>query len=386
MNPRNLRFALFAALIAAVGILAVPAAPADHGIQDNEILIGQCAALTGPAKGLGTGMNIGLKAAFDEANAKGGIHGRQIRFLADDDGYEPDKCVDCTGKMIEDKGVFALAGYVGTPTAKVAAPMVEEYKIPLVGLFTGAMLLRDPVQRYVINIRASYDDEAEALVEHLTKSRAFQKIAVFYQNDSFGFSVLSGVEKALTRRKLALVAKGSFERNTLDVKGGLAAVMAGTPDAVVIVGPYQPSATFVRAAREAGLKAQFATISFVGTESLIAELGTAAEGMLISQVVPSPTDGTLALSRDYQNALKKSAPAASPSYVSLEGYVGGRVLVAALDLAGKDLSREKLIDAFQGMSHLDLGGMVFSFSPTNHQGSNTVYVTTVKDGKAQLIP
>ena len=385
MNPRN-RLALVAALIAALGILAGPAAAADPGIKDNEILIGQCAALTGAANGLGTGMNTGLKAAFDEANAKGGIHGRQIRLLADDNGYEPDKCVDCTGKMIEDKGVFALAGYVGTPTAKVAAPMVQEYKVPLVGLFTGAMLLRDPVERYVINIRASYDDEAEALVEHLTKDRAFQKIAVFYQNDSFGFSVLSGVEKALTRRKLALVAKGSFERNTLDVKGGLAAVMAGTPDAVVIVGPYQPTATFVRAAREAGLKAQFATISFVGTESLIAELGTAAEGMMISQVVPSPTDGTLALSHDYQNALKRSAPAASPSYVSFEGYVGGRVLVAALDLAGKDLSREKLIDAFQGMSHLDLGGMVFSFSPTNHQGSNAVYVTTVKDGKAQLIP
>lgn len=386
MNSQNHRFALVAALISAVGILHRPVAAADPGIKDNEILIGQCAALTGPAQGLGTGMNSGLKAAFDEANAKGGIHGRQIRFVADDDGYEPDKCVDCTGKMIEDKGVFALAGYVGTPTGKVAAPMVQEDKIPLVGLFSGAMLLRDPVQRYVINIRASYDDETEALVEHLTKNRAFQKIAVFYQNDSFGFSGLSGVEKALARRKLALVAKGSFERNTLDVKGGLATVMAAAPDAVVIVGPYEPTAVFVRSAREAGLRAQFATISFVGTESLIAELGAASEGMLISQVVPSPTDATLTLSRDYRSALEKSAPTASPTYVSFEGYVGGRVLVAALDLAGKDLSRERLIDTFHGMSKLDLGGMVFSFSPSNHQGSNAVYVTTVRDGKAQPIP
>ncbi len=385
MNCRKQRFAIVAGLIAAAGILERPAAAADPGIKDNEILIGQCAALTGPAEGLGTGINTGLKAAFEEANAKGGVHGRQIRLVADDDSYEPDKCVDCTGKMIEDKGVFALAGYVGTPTAKVAAPMVQEYKIPLVGLFTGAMLLREPVQRYVINIRASYDDETEALVEHLTKKQGFQKIAVFYQNDSFGFSVLSGVEKALTRRKLALVAKGSFERNTLDVKGGLAAVLAGGPDAVVMVGPYQPTAVFVRAAREAGLKAQLATISFVGTESLIAELGAASEGMIISQVVPSPTDGTLALSRDYQSALKKSTPSATPSYVSFEGYVGGRVLIAALDLAGKDLSREKLIDAFNGMRNLDLGGMVFSFSPSNHQGSSAVYVTTVKDGKAQII-
>lgn len=386
MNSQNHRLAAVAALISAVGILPRPVAAADPGIKDGEILIGQCAALTGPAQGLGIGMNAGLQAAFDEANAKGGIHGRQIRLLAGDDGYDPDKCVDCTGRMIEDKGVFALAGYVGTPTGKVAAPMAQEDKIPLVGLFTGAMLLRDPVQRYVINIRASYDDETEALVEHLTRNRAFQKIAVFYQNDSFGFSGLSGVEKALTRRKLALVGKGSFERNTLDVKGGLAAVMAGAPDAVVIVAPYEPTAAFVRAAREAGLKAQFATISFVGTESLIAELGAASEGMMISQVVPSPTDATSALSRDYRSALQKSAPTASPTYVSFEGYVGGRVLVAALDLVGKDLSRENLINALQGMSKLDLGGMSFSFSPSNHQGSNAVYLTTVKDGKAQPIP
>lgn len=386
MHSQNYRFAAVAALISAVGLLPGPVAAADPGIKDGEILIGQCAALTGPAQGLGTGMNAGLKAAFDEANAKGGIHGRQIRLLAADDGYDPDKCVDCTGRMIEDKGVFALAGYVGTPTGKVAAPMVQEDKIPLVGLFTGAMLLRDPVQRYVINIRASYDDETEALVEHLTKNRAFQKIGVFYQNDSFGFSGLSGVEKALTRRKLALAGKGSFERNTLDVKSGLTAVMAGAPDAVVIVAPYEPTAAFVRAAREAGLKAQLATISFVGTESLIAQLGAASEGTLISQVVPSPTDATSPLSRDYRSALQKSAPTASPTYVSFEGYVGGRVLVAALDQAGKDLSREKLIDTLNGMSKLELGGMVLSFSPSNHQGSNAVYITTVKDGKAQPIP
>jgi ABC-type branched-subunit amino acid transport system substrate-binding protein len=383
MNRRN---QLIAAVLFALGLFAKPVAAADPGIKDNEILIGQCAALTGPAQGLGTGMNAGLKAAFDEANAKGGVHGRQIRLLADDDGYEPDKCVDCTGKMIEEKGVFALAGYVGTPTGKVAAPMVQEYKVPLVGLFTGAMLLRDPVQRYVINVRASYDDETEALVEQITRGRGLRKIAVFYQNDSFGFSVLTGVEKALQRRSLAPVAKGSFERNTLDVKGGLASVLAGAPDAVVIVGPYQPTALFVRAAREAGLKAQFATISFVGTESLIAELGAAADGMLISQVVPSPTDASLALSRDYRMALKTSAPALFPTYVSFEGYLGGRVLLAALDLAGKDLSREKLIDTFQAMSKIDLGGMIISFSPSNHQGSNAVYVTTVKDGKAQPIP
>ena len=194
-------FLAFAGVAAAVGILPPALLAADRGITDGEILIGQCAALTGPTRDLGIGINSGLKAALDQANARGGVFGRKIRLVADDDGYDPDRTVDCTGKMIEDKGVFALAGYVGTPTSKVAAPMVQEYKVPLVGLFTGAMLLRDPVQRYVINIRASYDDETEALVEYLTAKRAFSRIAVFYQNDSFGLAGLSGTEKALTRRK-----------------------------------------------------------------------------------------------------------------------------------------------------------------------------------------
>jgi ABC-type branched-subunit amino acid transport system substrate-binding protein len=373
-------------LVSVAGILAGPATATDGGIKDTEILIGQCAALTGPAEGLGNGMHNGLNAAFAEVNAKGGVHGRQIRLLADDDRYEPDKNVDCTAKMIEEKGVFALAGYVGTPTSKVAAPIVQELKVPLVGLFTGAALLREPVQRYVINIRASYDDETEALVEYLIKTNSFSKFAVFYQNDSFGLSGLSGVEKALTRRKLGIAAKGSFERNTLAVKSGLAAVMEGAPDVVVIVAPYLPTAAFVRAARETGLKSQFATISFVGTENLIAELGPAATGMLISQVVPSPLDPALALAHDYRSALQKSLPAASPSYVSFEGYVSARVLIAALDGAGKDLTREKLIDTFHGMSKLDLGGMVFSFSESNHQGSKAVFLSAVKDGSAQTIP
>jgi branched-chain amino acid transport system substrate-binding protein len=376
--------ALLVATICALGG-AAKSAEIGTGIKDSEVVIGQCAALSGPAMGLGTGMNTGLKAAFAEVNGKGGVQGRRIRLIEADDGYEPEKCVDCTGKMIEENGVFALAGYVGTPTAKVAAPMAEEYKVPIVGLFTGAALLREPVQRYVVNIRASYNDETEALVEYLTKTGNAKKIAVFYQNDSFGLSGLAGVEKALTRRKLTLAAKGAFERNTVAVQGGLAAVMGAAPDVVIVVAPYKPTAAFVRAAKEAGLKSKFATISFVGTENLIAELGPDANGLLISQVVPSPTDAKLPLAKDYQAALTAAGGGSTPSYVSFEGYVTGRVLIAAIEHAGKDLTREKFIEAFHGMAQQDFGGMKFSFSPANHQGSNSVFLTAVKDGKANPI-
>jgi len=354
------------------------------GVKESEIVIGQCAALAGPAAGLGTGMSLGLRAAFEEANGKGGIQGRKLRLLAADDGYEPDQCVECTQKMVDD-GVFLLAGYVGTPTGKVAAPMAQELKVPLVGLFTGAGLLRQPVQRYVVNIRASYDDEAEALVEYLAKQAGAAKIAVFYQNDSFGLGGLAGVEKALAKRGMALAAKGAFERNTVAVKAGLAAILPAAPDAVVIIAPYNPTAEFVRSARESGLKSRFAAISFVGTENLIAALGPAASGITISQVVPSPNDEQLPIAKEYRAALEHASADAKPSYVSFEGYITGRALLAALDKAGRDLTREKLIDAFDAMTGLDLGGMALSFSASNHQGSNNVYLTVVKDGKAEPI-
>jgi ABC-type branched-subunit amino acid transport system substrate-binding protein len=180
-------------------------------VTETEIVLGQCAALTGSAAALGTHMSKGLKAAFDEANAKGGVQGRKIRLVTGDDGYEPEKCVDCTEKMIDENGVFALTGYVGTPTAKVAMPIVQEMKVPLVGLFTGAGILRQPVQRYVINIRASYDDETEALVDYLAKTGS-SKIAVLYQNDAFGMSGLSGVQKALDKRFVRAQYSGDQRR------------------------------------------------------------------------------------------------------------------------------------------------------------------------------
>lgn len=370
-----------AILIAFALIVTAPSALAEHGVKPDRIVIGQCAALSGPASGLGTETRIGLKAAFDEANAKGGVHGRQIVLESSDDGYEPEKCVDCTAKLL-DGDVFALAGYVGTPTAKVAVPMVKEMKVPLIGLFTGAMLLREPVERYVINIRASYDDETEALAGHLF-GKGLKKIAVLYQNDSFGQSGLSGVEKALLKRQAQLAAKGSFERNTIAVKSGLATVMAGEPDAVIVVAPYQPAAQFVREARAAGLKAVIATISFVGTENLIAELGAQSDGLIISQVVPPPSSADSPLAAQYLAALKQSAPQSAPTYVSFEGYLNGRVLAAALEKAGVDLTREKLIDAIESIDNMDFGGVKISFSPKNHQGSNAVFLTRVTGGKTQ---
>ncbi|MBV9266792.1 MAG: ABC transporter substrate-binding protein [Acidobacteriaceae bacterium] len=370
-------------LLHVAGIIAAVLCLSANLLADNtEIAIGECAALSGPAGALGQNVQTGLKAALDEANAKGTLNGKKLKLVSADDQYEPDKTVDCTAKLIEENKVSLLAGYVGTPTTKVAVPIAEESKTPLIGIFSGAGIFRQPVQRYVINVRASYNDEAEQLIKYMVDKQGHKKVAVFYQNDSFGEAGLAAVTKALKQRNLDLAAKGSFERNTVAVKAGLADILGGSPDVVVMVGPYKPVAEFVRQAADAHLKAELATISFVGTESLLAELGAAGDGLIISQVVPSPTDSSLPVVSAYNEAVTKSDPAAKHTYASLEGYVTGRLLVAALQKAGTD-DKEKVVDAIENMASLDLGGIVLSYNASKHQGSDSVFLTRAQGGVAQ---
>jgi len=368
---------LFQALCASTGLFA------EDGVTGTEIKIGMVNAQTGPAAGLGNGMRIGAEAVFKETNAKGGINGRKINLMIADDSYEPDKTIDQTLKMIEENKVFALFGYVGTPTSNAAIPIVKETKVPLIGLFTGAMSLRKPVTFQIINIRASYDDEAEKLVDTFIKTGA-KKFSVFYQDDGFGLAVLSGTEKALKKRGMTIAATGKFQRNTTAVKAGLAAVMVANPDVVIMVGPYTPLAEFIKSAKGEGLKAKLATVSFVGTNNLVDMVGTAGDGVVISQVVPFPWDTTVPVAKECSSILAKHFPNEKIGFVNFEGCITAKALIMALEKAGKEPTRDGLIKAFEGVSGSDAGGVTLSFSPDNHQGSDTVFLTQIKDGK--IIP
>ena len=322
-----------------------------------------------------------LQPRLAKGSARLGVLGQAL-LIARDDGYDPDKCVDATAKLVEEDKVFCLAGFVGTPTSKAALPIATEAGVPVVGLFTGAMFLRTPPQKLVFNVRASYEDETELLVERLTTDLGAKRIAVFHQNDSFGQAGLSGTTKALKKRNLAVASTGTFERNTVAVQTGLAIVKAANPDAIIMVGPYKPIAAFVREARAAGVTCPVATVSFVGTESLIAELGVAADGVIISQVVPSPSDQALPVVKSYQAALTKVQADAKPSYVTLEGYVTGRVLLVGLDKAGADPTREKLVSSLESLKDQDLGGLQVSFGPDRRQGLSKVWLTRIAAGAA----
>jgi len=372
MNSNQLGIA--AALV--VGVLGT-AALAEDGVSTNDILFGQVAALTGPAQDLGQGMRRGILAAFDDANRRGGVFGRKLELKSLDDGYEPEKTIVATKAIIDDDKVFAMIGAVGTPTSKAGQPIASDAKVPFIGPFTGAEFLRNPYNRYVVNVRASYFEETEAWIEHLTKDLGITRIAILYQDDAFGLAGLEGVQRALAKRNLSLVASGNFKRNTTAVKSALLDIMKGNPEAVVTVGPYKPVAAFIKLAHQVKMNPVFVAISFVGSDSLAKELGSDGAGVIISQVVPFPWDAALPVVAAYQSALTADDASARPGFVSLEGYLVGRLAVEALKRVNGEPTREKLLDAIYG-DPFDLGGVTLRYGPTRNQGSDQVFFTILQ--------
>jgi branched-chain amino acid transport system substrate-binding protein len=374
----------FAAAIAlGATILTLPAL-AEDGVTADTITFGQAAVLEGPASALGLGMQKGLNAAFDEINAKGGVHGRKIKLISVNDGYEPDRAIAATKKLIEEDKVFALVGPVGTPTSAAAQPIATAAKVPFMGAFTGAGFLRNTKLENVINVRASYDAETEAWVKHLTEDLKISKIAIFYQDDAFGRAGLSGFKKAMDKRKMEIAAEATYERNTVAVKSGLLTLKRAEPEAVVIVGAYKPVAEFIKLSRKTGFNPVFVNISFVGANALAKELGPDGKGVIVSQVVPFPGDTSLKVVADYHAAIK--AAGGEPEFVSLEGYLVGRLAIAALDKAGKDLTREGLLKAIKETGKFDIGGLPMTFSADKNEGLDKVFMTIIEaDGKFKPI-
>ena len=360
-------------------LLSFPAFGQVPGVTAKSILLGQSAAFSGPAAQLGIQMNIGTKAYLDHINARGGVYGRKIALKTRDDRYEANLCADATTGLIEEDKVFALISYVGTPTTAAAMPIITNAKVPLVGPFTGAELLRTPVNRYIFNVRASYYDETEKIVDLLV-SNGNTNIAVFYQDDNYGLAGLKGVEIAMAKRNLKISALGKVERNTIKVEDAVKSINAARPGGVVMISAYTSVAEFVRQMKKAGSITQFYNVSFVGSKALADALKDEGYGITISQVVPFPWSSSgVRVVKEYQEIMTKAGNT-DFNFSSLEGLIVAKVMVEGLKRAGKDLTREKLIAALEGMNNVDLGEFVVSFSPTNHSGSKYVNLTMIGRG------
>ncbi len=364
----------------ALALAAAQGAAAENGVTADKILLGQSVALTGPAAQLGIQMRNGIKAYLDAVNAKGGVNGRKIELTTLDDGYEPARTVPNTKKLIEQDKVFALIGYVGTPTSVPAVPVFTEAKVPFIGPFTGAESLRAPFNRYIFHVRASYYDETDKIVEQVA-STGGRNIAVFYQNDAYGQAGLKGVEIAMQKRNLKISALGTVERNTVKVEEAVAKIAAVKPDAVVMISAYTSCAEFIRQMKKAGSAATFYNVSFVGSKALAAALGKEGVGVAISQVVPYPWGTAVPVVKEYQQ-LSEKAGIKDYDFGAIEGFLVAKVFVEGLKRAGKNLTREAFIGEMEKMRDVDLGGFYVGYSPTNHAGSRFVDLTIIgRDGK-----
>ncbi len=364
--------------MAAMALLPFSTPAMSQGVSADTILIGQSAALSGPAEELGKEMKSGAEAYFDAINKSGGINGRKIKLVSVDDGYEPERAATNTKKLITEEKVLALFGYVGTPTSNAALPIFTAAKVPFIGAFTGAQSLRDPFNRYIFNVRASYFDETEQIVGHLVQ-QGIKRIAVFYQNDAYGKAGLAGVERAMKKRMLDIAATATVERNTVDVSAAVGTLAKSKTDAVIMISAYKSCAAFIKAMKQAGGYQQFWNVSFVGSKALSNELGDDGRGVQISQVVPFPWSDVNPVVRDYQ---KRIGGPEKYSFTSLEGFIAAKVLVEGLKRAGKNPTRESLVDGLASMGKVDLGGFTVNYAPTNHNGSNFVDLTIISRGGA----
>jgi len=372
-------------------VLSSSYAGAEDGVTAKEIVIGMSTALSGPSAFLGTSFRAGAEAYLDRVNDSGGVHGRKIRLIAYDDRYEPTSTTANVNRMIKEDRVFCLLGNVGTPTTLAIKPVLEEHRVPLFAPFTGAESLRKPVSRYLFHYRSSYNQEIEAFVKGMVDVLGRKKIAVFYQDDGYGKAVLDGTTLALQARGLTPAATGVYTRNFENVIPAVDALMKERPDAVVMAGTYSACSKFIRtwmrktylAGNAKEIDPVFMNVSFVGPDRLATMLENYGNGVVVTQVVPPFSQGgsNYPAVNEYLAAMSKYAAGAAPTFGSLEGYLATKVFVEILRRAGTNPTRESFVQAAEAVRDLDIhAGNRISFSKDNHQGSQEVYVTIIKNG------
>jgi branched-chain amino acid transport system substrate-binding protein len=363
---------VFCAAMAAGGAFA-------QGVTPSTILIGQSAPLSGSNKELGEDIRNGALAYFRKVNDAGGINGRKLELVSLDDGNEVKRSGENTQMLIEKQGVFALFGYASATLSRPALPFVEQHKVPFLHPFTGA----DPMRvfnKYVYNVRASYADELEKIVDHFAPL-GVKRFAIVYYDDVVGKENLTAVERALKKRNYETVSRAAFkDRAKPDIENGLKEVAKGQPDVVILTTLYKATSDFVKLANKSGLGAQMASNSFPGASPLAKELGKEGPGVIVATVVPPFSQTWVPVVAEYRAAMEKQSGTKVFSFTSLESYIGAKVLVEAVRRAGPKLTRESFMNALDNLSKYDVGGYVVGFSPTNHNGSSFVELTVISKG------
>jgi branched-chain amino acid transport system substrate-binding protein len=363
---------IFAAIVLSTGSVRI--AHAEPGVTSEAIVLGQSTALSGPLGDLGQEINKGVKVYFDALNAKGGVNGRQIKLITRDDTYAVPKTIENIEGFIKEDNILAFFGTFGTPNNEALIPLAKKASIPVFFPYSGSSTIRQSELRGVFNLRASYPDEAEKLIANL-KSVGVKKIAVAYQNNSFGREVLAATVEAMKKFDMKPIMTASVENNASNAETSTSQLLAVDPEAIVLGLAGKPSVEIIKLVNQRRKGTQLYALSVLATPANLKALGKDGTGVAISQVMPFPRNATLALVREYQQAMA-AAGQTELSHISLEGYANARVMAEALRRAGKQPTRAGLIAAMEGL-RLNLGGLETAFVNGAASGSNFVELTMI---------
>jgi len=377
------RFFLF---FLTVGILVAILSYVYFSKIDNRdtIVLGTSLPLSGINKELGKEVIEGANTYFSHINARGGIDGKHINLIFYDDKYEPQNTLKNIDTLMNKDKVFALFGFVGTPTTKKVLPIIINEDIPFIAPYTGASFLRNSHVNNIVNFRSSYKEEIEGIVNYLYKAKKITKFAIFYQNDDYGEEGYIATIEALKKRDLSLVSEGTYKRNTLSIRHALHEIKSTKPEAIIIVGAYKPSAHFIKKARECCFRdVIFAPISFVNANALISELNGDGKNILFSQTVPSYDDNTLMVAKEYINLLSFYYPTNDPSYASFESFLAAKVVVNALQNMQGPLTPKNFLSNLKNLPTDTLGEVPIRYK--NTQLLNVTYLSVYENGKFKSI-
>lgn len=380
----NKNFLLIAITTFLIAILVFVLVQRNIFKDKNPIILGASLPLSGINSDLGKDVVVGANTYFSHTNAKGGIQGRKIEFIQYDDKYEPENTLANTQTLIEKDNVFALFGFVGTPTVKRVLPIITQSDIPFIAPYTGASFLRNNDTPNIINFRSSYMEEIDTLVEYLTKTKGFTKFAIFYQNDDYGEEGYIALSKALSERHLTLKAEGTYKRNTLSIRHAVHEIESAKPEAIILVGAYKPTARFIEKIKECCAEnIIFCPISFVNADSLMEELKGDGKDILFSQTVPSYDDALSTEAVEYFNLLTFYYPHEKPTLVSFESYLAAKSVVTALKSIDGAITQKKFLVAIKSISKHTLDNIPLGYH--NSQLLNQVYLSTYEEGKFHII-
>jgi branched-chain amino acid transport system substrate-binding protein len=353
---------------------------AAQGVTPGQILIGQSAPLSGANAELGKDIRNGAAAYLRKLNDAGGVHGRKVELVSLDDANAVARAEENTKKLLDEHKVFALFGYASATLSRPALPLVAQHKVPFLAPFTGA----DPMRvfdRHVYNLRASYADELEKIVDHYAPL-GVKRFSIVYYDDVVGRENRAAVDRALKKRNYATVSVAALkDRAKPDIASGVKEVAKGQPDVVILTTLYKASSDFIKEARAFGLGAQMISNSFPGASPLAKELGEQGAGVVVATVVPPFAKASLPIVSEYRAAMDKQFGDKAYSFTSLEAYIGAKVAAEAMRRAGPKLTREGFMKALDGMADYDVGGYLVGFSPTNHNGSSYVELMVIAKGQ-----